>query len=53
MSEYDFEPDDAIGRDGKTVAQRAAEPIIEPPEWVDELDLSARYLWPAPDPEAG
>jgi hypothetical protein len=53
--EQDFEPDDAIGRDGRTVAERAADPIIEPPAWQDELDQSARYLLPAPgaEPEAG
>jgi hypothetical protein len=38
--EQGFEPHDAIGRDGRTVAERAADPIIEPPEWEDELDTA-------------
>jgi hypothetical protein len=38
--ERGFEPDDAIGRDGLTAAERAAEPIIEPPAWDDELDTA-------------
>jgi hypothetical protein len=46
-----FEPDDAIGRDGRTAAESAADPIIEPPPWRDELDLAAVFLRPAPEHE--
>jgi hypothetical protein len=49
--EQGFEPDDAIGRDGLTPIERAALPFIEPPEWVDELDLAAGYLYPVPEAE--
>jgi hypothetical protein len=52
MSEPWWEPADAIDRDGKTAAERAAEPFIEPPAWADELDLAAEFLKPAPEQEA-
>lgn len=57
-SDYFAEPDDSIDRWGRTVADCAAEPIVEPPEWHDELDLAAALLYPAPpepetEPEAG
>ena len=52
------EPADAIGRDGRTAADRAADPIPEPPEREDQLDTAYRELRaasPAADaePEAG
>lgn len=43
MMDSSFEPDDAIGRDGKTVAERAAEPIIDGPEPPDVLDNPSYY----------
>jgi hypothetical protein len=52
MSEPWWEPADAMDPDGKTAAERAAEPIIEPPAWADELDLAAEFLKPTPEQEA-
>jgi hypothetical protein len=55
-----FEPDDALG-----VREAAAAPIIEPPEWQDELDIApgaaewraalSRHFaaYPEAEPEAG